>query len=271
MKILVTGGLGFIGSHLVNALKDNHQITIIDNLYNSSIQTAAEFEKQGIKVFIEDVRRRKKASGEFDIIFHLSAHTSVARSVDNPLFDVSNNVLGTIAVIKNYPTKKFVYFSSGAVYGEGQNSRETDRPNPISPYGFSKLAGEVYTRMFCKDYLILRLANIYGDGSEAKSECAVIEHFKKDNPLLIYGEGEQTRDFLDVKDLIKIVIHLTNSLVCGTMNIGTGVPTRIIDLANKMANGRKIIHQNKRKGELIHNIMNVDELKKIIDFPLKKI
>lgn len=272
-KVLISGGLGFSGTHLVNTLKDQYEITVVDNLSNASIQTAAEFEKQGIKILIEDVRRRKKADDTFSIVFHLAAQTSVTNSVSDPMSDASNNILGTIATIKNYPTKKFIYFSTGAIYGNSFSSSEEDEPDALSAYAMSKLVGEAYIRMYCKDYLILRMANIYGNGSENKSEGAVIDKFKTMNPLVIYGDGNQTRDFLHVDDLIKIICHLTKSKKYGTFNVGTGVSTKIIDLANKMSNGREIIFKSERKGELQNNIMDNSKLRNILpaDFKFKTI
>lgn len=271
-KILITGGGGFIGQHLVNALKNKNKITVIDNLSNSSIQTASQFEKEGVKVLIEDIRRRKKSDNSFDMVIHAAAQTSVTGSVSDPLSDASQNILGTISVIKNYPTSYFVYLSSGAVYGESTSAKEEDRPEPESPYALSKLIGEAYVRMYCQDYLILRLANIYGAGAENKKSWAVLEHFKNDNPLVIYGDGLQTRDFFHIDDLIKIVSRLIDKKITGTLNIGTGISTVILDLAKRIADVRMTIFKSVRKGELKNNIMSIDKLNNLIpDLTFKKI
>jgi len=157
-RILISGGLGRLGIHFVRRLNFLGEVTVIDNLKNSNIQIAAEMEKIGVNILLEDVRRRKKACKDFDIVFHLAAHIDTNNSNSDPISDASNNILGTIALIKNYPTRKFIYFSSDAVYGQVKYAKEDSRPDPIIPYGFSKLGGEVYVRMLCKNYLILRIA-----------------------------------------------------------------------------------------------------------------
>ena len=160
-NILITGGLGKLGVKFIRRLKltsDTGSITVIDNLKNSSIKTAVDVETMEVNVFLEDVRRRKKICKDFDTIFHLAAHIDIKDSYSDPLSDASNNILGTVAIIKNYPARKFVYFSSEDIYGNLRYADEESRPDPETPYGFSKLGGEVYARMLCKNYLILRIA-----------------------------------------------------------------------------------------------------------------
>lgn len=157
-KMLISGGLGNLGLFFVEKFKNKYEITIIDNLSNSTIQKAAEVEKQGVEVLLQDIRRRKKACNQYSIVLHLASQTNIKNANANPLSDASNNILGTIALLKNYPTNRFIYLSSEMVYGKIKGALEDSMPNPECPYGFSKLGAEVYIRMFCKNYLILRLA-----------------------------------------------------------------------------------------------------------------
>jgi len=156
-NILISGGLGKLGTKFVSRLRITNNITIVDNLKNSSIKKASEMENLGVNVLLEDIRRRKRTCKDFDIVLHMASHIDVDNSYSDPISDASNNILGTIAVIKNYPTKKFVYFSTEDVYGKLKYATEESRPDPETPYGFSKLGGEVYVRMLCKNYLILRI------------------------------------------------------------------------------------------------------------------
>jgi len=175
-KILISGGLGTLGMLFANRLRSLNDITIIDNLSNSSIGKAAEMEKFGISVFLEDTRRRKKICKDFNIVFHLAAHVDINNSHSDPISDASNNIIGTIALIKNYPTNRFVYFSTEDVYGKVKLATEDSRPDPETPYGFSKLGGEVYVRMLCKDYLILRIAEQLKDlNSFVESVVSLVE------------------------------------------------------------------------------------------------
>lgn len=207
-KILITGGLGLLGANLANNLKDEYKITVIDNLSNSSIMNACEFERAGIEVLIEDVRRRKKACKDFDLVFHCSEQSSVKNAGVDMLSDASSNILGTIATLKNYPTKKFIYFSSNEVYGNTKNPTEEDRPDPESAYGISKMTGEMYVRCLCTlnnmDYLILRVDSDY-----------------KNNDTNILG-------------LIQKVIHLIESKKCGTINLGGDDNNMNIDKLKKV-------------------------------------
>jgi len=157
-KILITGGLGNLGLFFIDKLKNKYDITVIDNLNNSTIQKAAEVEKMGIEVLLQDVRRRKKANNQYKMVLHLASQINVQNANADPLSDASNNILGTIALLKNFPASRFIYLSSEMVYGKSKNADEESRPDPECPYGFSKLGSEVYIRMFCKKYLILRLA-----------------------------------------------------------------------------------------------------------------
>ena len=193
-KILITGGLGLLGANLANNLKDKYKITIIDNLKNASIMNACEFERNGMDVLIEDVRRRKKACKDFDLVFHCAEQSVVKNAEVDTLSDASINILGTIATLKNYPTKKFVFFSTDEIYGNTNNPTEGDRPDPESAYGISKMTSEMYVRCLCSlnntDYLILRVDSDY----------------KK-----------------NIHDLIQKVIHLTELKKlekCATINIG---------------------------------------------------
>lgn len=185
-KILISGGLGTLGMLFAKRLNFFNEITIIDNLSNSSIKKAAEMEKLGVNVLLEDIRRRKRICKDFDKVFHLASHIDIDNSRSDPISDASNNIIGTIAIIKNYQSNKFIYFSTEDIYGNINQATEDSRPDPETPYGFSKLGGEVYVRMLCKNYLILRIAE----------------------------------DIKDINSFIENVISLVERDIKGTVNIG---------------------------------------------------
>lgn len=224
-NVLVTGGAGFIGSHLVDALlQKNHKITIIDNFSVGSLRNI-EHIKNRIKVIKGDLRNLNftlKKIKDFDIIFHLAANYSVEYSSKNPIFDFNSNVLTTLHVLeamRKNNISKIVFTSSSTVYGEVEKFPipENAQLKPISNYGASKTAGEMYTHSYSElygfDALVLRLANIIGP----RSEHGIIPDFvkkliKNPNKLLILGDGKQKKSYLHVKDCIDAILLTLNHL-----------------------------------------------------------
>lgn len=217
MKVLITGGAGFIGSHVVKQLiQENYEVVIVD--CNKLKQ--AYFEQQQITYYpydihdinVENIFKQEKP----DAIIHLAAQISVPLSMEDPVLDLKINGYGTIKLLKlatKYNVKKFIFASSAAVYGTPDYipMDETHPVAPISFYGLSKAVGEQYIQMFQNlhqiDCSILRFSNVYGPGQSVKGEAGVVAIFnhlmQKKMPLTIYGDGEQTRDFVYVKDIAK--------------------------------------------------------------------
>lgn len=220
MRWLITGGLGFIGQNLIKHIHENDpnaQIRILDNCKTSCS------DGKGIvaELWLWDTRDANialKLTEGVDVVVHLAAHTGVIPSISNPVFDCENNVMGTINYLKaavDSGCKMFIFASSGAVLGEQDPPMKEDCvPNPISPYGASKLAGETYCKVF--DFLFdinvvaLRFSNVYGPESSKKN--SIIPKFIKQaldgEPLKIYGDGNQTRDFIYVDDLCAAILKI---------------------------------------------------------------
>ena len=243
MKILVTGGAGFIGSHLVKALnKQGHDVIVLDDLSSGSKSNVPK----GIKFIQGDVREINQLNlpKKIDVVFHLAAQIDVPRSVKDPQFDAQVNVLGTVAVLeyaRQADAKKFVYASTGgAIYGTADiiPTPESAEVGSSSPYGISKSSAEqyvrLYSRLFDLDHVILRYSNVYGPGQSSSKETGVVAIFSqqvaRSQPLTVEGDGEQTRDFVFVDDVVNANLVALKSDAQGTFNISTGKETSINDL-----------------------------------------
>ncbi len=239
MKILVTGGAGFIGRHLVDRLVNlNHQVFIVDNLSvssNKSLNKKVQFIKHDIcdpsisKLF-------RKISPQ--VVFHLAADNRVTSS---PKQTINSNVIGTFNILlasQKAKIKHFIFTSSAAVYGESKNLpiKEIAPTKPISSYGVSKLTGEMYCQLFKSDFksTIFRFANVYGPGQNSTSEGGVvaifINKFLQDKKPIIYGTGQQTRDFVFVGDVVDALVLALNQRQSIILNIGSSKEIKIIDL-----------------------------------------
>lgn len=251
MKILVTGGAGFIASHLVDKLiQADHSIIVIDNLSTGcrkNINKKAKF----YKLDIQD----KKISNVFlkekpEVVFHYAAQISVRDSVDSPIEDVKTNILGSLNILeacKKNNVKKIIFSSSGgAIYGEtdifptSENCKET----PLSPYAIAKLSVEKYLYYYYKyfglKFVALRFANVYGPRQNSKGEAGVIAIFSdkmlQGQQVTIYGSGKQTRDFVFVDDIISASELALKGDQVGIFNIGTSVETDINTIFLKLKN-----------------------------------
>ena len=273
-KILVTGGAGFIGSHLASELlKRKHSVVIFDNLCSGKIANLKEISKKPGFEFAEgDIRDEIKLKAAFqgvDAVIHLAALIDITASVTDPALTNDVNVTGTLNVLREAvrcKVKRFVFASSTAVYGDAETLPITENVivNPISPYAASKLAGEAYCKAFAGSYrlstVVLRFFNVYGPRSENSPYCGVITKFlqqaNKGETINIYGDGKQTRDFIHVKDIVEaLILALEAHEVDGeTFNICTGIPTSINDLASavQVATQKKlpITHAQARQGEI---------------------
>ena len=249
--VLVTGGAGFIGSHVVDRLVDEgYCVRVVDNLSTGRLENISGHLKRGKVDFVEgDVREAsviEKSVEDVDAVVHLAAVTSVPFSVENPSFTFDVNVMGTLNLLRSCAKRKvgkLVYVSSFAVYGEPEflPVSEAHPTNPISPYAESKLAAEKFCLGLHEKGLlksvVLRLFNVYGHRQGVNDYCGVIMRFieccRGGAPLVIYGDGSQTRDFVYVEDVAEAILSSikNNSAEGEVFNIGFGKPVIVRELA----------------------------------------
>ena len=249
MKILVTGGAGFIASQIADAfINEGHEVHIIDNLstgFEKNINPKAHFIKSDISSSsILEIFEKEK----FDVVNHHAAQIDVRKSVNDPIFDANTNILGTINLLQaciKTGVNKFMFASTGgAVYGEQEYfpADENHPTNPVSPYGITKLTIEKYLFFYKNEYglnhTILRYANVYGPRQNPFGEAGVVAIFtnkllKNENPV-INGQGTQTRDYVFVADVVKANVLTLVDNSSEIYNVGTGIETSVNDLFNKL-------------------------------------
>ncbi len=284
MKVLVTGGAGFIGSHLVDRLIDEgYDVAVVDNLSSGKEENLSD-KARFYKLDIEDPGLETVFQKEApDYVSHHAAQMDVRRSVSDPMFDARVNVLGTINILENcarYKTKKIIFASSGgAIYGEQEifPAPESHPLKPVSPYGITKLAGEsyffYYKVQYGLDYSVLRYANVYGPRQDPFGEAGVVAIFiqkmlKGECPV-INGDGEQTRDFVFVGDVVNANIRaLSASPPESIFNIGTGVETSINQtfehLRGIIDNSIEIQHGPSKPGEQRRSVIDYAKAKELL-------
>ncbi|MFC1930859.1 SDR family oxidoreductase [Chloroflexota bacterium] len=249
-KVIVTGGAGFIGSHLAEKLAgQNYHVIILDNLLTGKLENIDELVGKKNVDFnqgsITDLPLLQKLFQEAEFVFHLAALTSVPASIEDPLTTNEINVTGTLNVLiaaRDNSVRKVVLASSCAIYGDAPTSpqKENTPPNPISPYASTKLAGEYYSHLFRRIYglttVCLRYFNVYGPRQDSQSQyAAVIPAFigrvVQGLPPVIFGDGEQSRDFVFIEDITQGTISAAQSDAEGTCNLGSGKSTSVNQLA----------------------------------------
>ncbi|APR01998.1 3-beta hydroxysteroid dehydrogenase/isomerase family protein [Clostridium botulinum] len=279
MKVLVSGGAGFIGSNLVDKLINlGHNVCIIDNLSTGNINNVNKKAQLYINDILDPNVSKIFEKEKFDIVYHLAAQIDVQKSITNPIFDSNVNVCGTINIINNcvnYNVKKIVYSSSAAVYGHPGYLPIDEKHGimPISYYGLSKYTAEEYIRLFSNlnnlDFTILRYGNVYGIRQDPKGEGGVISIFMnslfKKQPLYIFGDGSALRDYIFVEDIVDANIAALSSGSKERFNIGTGVYTSVKELAENMIDiiGLKcnIEYASARKGDIANSYFNISKAK----------
>ena len=287
MHVVITGGAGFIGGHLAIYLKERgYKVTCIDNLSRASKSAIKALEKEKIPLIITDIRETNKLLEIFkgaDVVIHTAALISVEESIKDPLLYLDSNATGTASVTKaciDAAVRRLIYLSSAAVYGEPIKLPidEVHPTNPLSPYGLSKLFGEeiikTLSRLYPFDYIILRLFNVYGAG-QSEEYAGVITKFinrvREKLPPIIFGDGEQTRDFIHVNDVCHAIeLAITTKNTNNIYNIGSGTATKIKDLAKLIMNIANInsepIYSAPKPGDIKHSYANIDKARELLNF-----
>ena len=282
-RVLITGGCGFIGINLGKKLKSlGVSVTAFDSLITGNRSDAARAELDVIEGDIRDASALSRATAGMDYVVHLAAHTNVVASVSDPSRDISVNVNGTLNALiaaRDAGVAGFVFASSNAPLGDIEPpSREDVLPSPISPYGASKLSGEALCSAFSGSYglptTVLRFSNVYGPFSYHKG--SVVATFMKSTiegvGLTIYGDGNQTRDFVFVDDLCHgITVALQSNQHGGIFHLGSGVATPINQLAKRIIDmfpdrTVPISYAPERPGEIQHNYSDISKARAQLDF-----
>lgn len=282
-RVAVTGGAGFIGSHIVECLSETSDVIVFDDLSNgcrTNIPDDVRFHEMDIRSLTAD-----HLDG-VDVIFHEAANVSISRSVQNPAFDARMNILGLLSVLdaaREAGVQRVVAASSSAVYGSPNDlpvteSTETD---PQSPYAASKLSGEqychVYQQLYDIETVCLRYFNVYGPRQRPDSPYAGViavfaDQVLNNDPITIHGDGNQTRDFVYVDDVVTANIQAaqTDGISGRVYNVGTGERTAINDLADgieeTIGNPVSRIHDSPREGDVRHSSADTTRLQQDLGF-----
>ncbi len=284
MKIIVTGGAGFIGSHLVDALiLAGHQVLVIDDLSSGSLQNInkqAVFQQMSIT---DDALQTVVLDFQAEVIYHLAAQKNVRTSLNDPKFDAQINILGSLNLLQaalSAQVKKFIFISTGgAIYGETEDipTIENHIEQPLSPYGLAKLTFEKYLQILSQDKMswnVLRLANVYGPRQDPQGEAGVIaiflDNILKNLPLKINGDGLQTRDYVYVADVVSAAVKVLDSKKNNIYNIGTGVEKSLLDLVSALnkasMKNSEVIHQAAISGEVKRSCLSASKFKQDFDW-----
>lgn len=281
-KALVTGGVGFIGSHITDSLVEkDYDVVVVDNLSTGSIENlnteAVFYEADICGPGLRDIFKKEKP----EFILHQAAQVNVRKSVSDPKFDASINILGSINLLeccREFNVKKVIYASSGgAVYGEPQRLPVDEKHpiKPLCPYGASKYSVEnylhIYQKNFNLDYVILRYSNVYGPRQDPFGEAGVVaiftERLLKDKNPVIFGDGNQTRDFVYVRDVADVnLMALEKETLSKEFNIGTGLETSVNDIYRGL-NGiteskASVVHADPVLGEVREICLDIQRVQK---------
>jgi UDP-glucose 4-epimerase len=271
VRAVVTGGAGFIGSHVVDALMAREdEVHVLDDFSRGKRQNVPE----GAHVHEADIRG--EAGRIFDevkpeVCFHLAAQADVRVSIERPDFDADVNVVGTLHVLeaaRRHGTKIVFSSTGGAIYGECEGPAREDHPRaPLAPYGVSKLAGEeyvaAYNRLYEAGHVSLRYGNVYGPRQDPKGEAGVVAIFmnrlREDGTPTIFGDGTQTRDYVYVGDVVAATLAAAEH-AGGVLNVGTGVETSVLELFERIQRVAGVEREAElteaRPGELQHSVLD---------------
>lgn len=286
MKILVTGGAGFIGSNIVDELiEKKHKVVIVDNLATGNIRNVnkkAKFYKVSVcdKKKIDEIFKKEK----IDIVIHHAAQLDVRKSVADPCFDADVNIKGALNILeacKNTKVKKIIFASSGGtIYGECGSKAPDEKAfaNPLSPYGVAKLSVEhyikAYSALYGLKYTILRYANVYGPRQDVNGEAGVVAIFigrmSQNKEFFIFGDGKQLRDYVYVKDVVSANIKSLTKGNNEIINIGTQKTFSVNQLVKELSlitnYKNKPVFKPKRNGELFKSFLNISKAKKVLNW-----
>lgn len=284
-RILVTGGAGFIGSHLVEALlKQGYAVNVLDNLSMGKRENVPP-EARFFEGDILDNSLVGQALRDVEAVFHLAARVAIRDSSDHFFEDAQTNLMGTLSLLHHcgiLGAKKFIFASSMAVYADAEKPTplpETYATDPLSPYGISKLAAEKYTllvsRLFGMQGICLRYFNVYGPRQTFTPYVGVITIFIRSLlqglPPIIFGDGKQSRDFILVEDVVKAnLLALESNLTGEVLNVGTGVGTTVEQIARLLA--RRIrpeldpVYEARQPGELRNSIADTSKIRRLLGF-----
>jgi UDP-glucose 4-epimerase len=284
-RVLITGGAGFIGSHVIESFFDaGYEVEVLDDLSSGTRENV----RDGVALHVLDVAypeaARLVANGRFDVVAHLAAQMDVRRSVEDPMFDARTNIIGSLNVLEavrrlDPAQRPRVVFAStgGALYGDAAKlpSSEESPANPDAPYGVAKLSIEYYlgyyARIWGLETVVLRFGNVYGPRQDPHGEAGVVAIFcqrlAEGQPMTIYGTGRQTRDFIFVGDVADAFFAASTAplpaagpLTARAFNIGTGVETSVLDLAHMLAKAvdvePKIDFRPARSGEVERSLLD---------------
>jgi len=293
-RILVTGGAGFIGSHLVDRLiAQGSEVTVLDNFDTGKLDNVPGHKNLRIvKCDIRNYALIRRTVEDVDAVFHEAALASTVLSVKNPLVANEINVTGTLNLLKassDIGVKRFIYASSAAVYGNTSTPRKKeDMPlDPASPYGMSKFAAEKYAKIFYELYgletVSLRYFNVYGPRQRLDEKWAYggvisifLDRLMKNMPPVVHGDGEQTRDFVYVKDVVEAnMLALKTSSAAGEVfNIGTGkriTVNKVAQILKKMTNRENLenVHVDSRLGDVRHGYADISKAKRVLNYSPK--
>jgi UDP-glucose 4-epimerase len=279
MRVLITGGAGFIGRHISEYLQNRAEVRVVDNLHRGSKRNLSGLECELIVGSILDRDLIREAMQAVDYVFHLAAMVSVAESMQNPNECAEINAVGTAIVLEEAArarVKKLIFSSSAAIYGDSPAiPRMENMPaEPKSPYAASKLEGEQHCCSFTDQRRLatvcLRCFNVFGPYQDPRSEYtaavpAFIERAIRNEPITIFGDGRQTRDFIYVKDVVAAnVFFALNSQATGIFNVACGRPITIADLARTIRiltnSGSTIDYDAERPGDVKHSVASVDKI-----------
>jgi len=279
MKILVTGGSGFIGSHVVEHYQNKAEVVVLDNLRTGHRENLDGLKCQPVEGSILDTELLDSLMAEVDYVFHLAAQVSVPESMSMPQEAVNLNVTGLLNVLESarkHGVKKLCLASSAAIYGENptQPKVETQLPDPRSPYAITKLDGEYYCGLYQREGWLatacLRFFNVFGPRQDPNSAYAAavpifLDRARKNEPITVYGDGGQTRDFIFVKDIVGALSFAAETPdVTGVFNAGYGRAMTILELVEEIlsltGSKSKVVHAPIRLGDIRHSTADPSKL-----------
>lgn len=283
MKVLVTGGYGFIGSHVAERFyKEGYEVFVIDNLSTGNANNL-ECDHKNYKVNVEDKKCDEIfRNNRFDVVVHLASQGSKGCTLDDSLYDSKNDILGLVNMLQlsvKYGVKKFIFSSSEAVYGNDLNEPITENSitNPASFYGINKRLSEEYCERWEQLYklqtICFRLSNVYGPRQDSLGEGGVVASFMDsmigDKSLIVYGDGTKTMDFIFVLDVVEAIYRAVESPFTGIYNLSSNTGTSLKELVHilrELHPVREVIYKESRKGEIYHSRLDNSRVKQELDW-----